>query len=79
MDQEIIKHDHALSSWITIRLDHESMDSVLVVKTDLVLNVDSSAHNAAAFNSLIETIREFWYANPSIDSVIVEPLGNSHA
>lgn len=79
MDQDIIKHERALSSCITIRLDRESMERVLVVKTDLVLNVDSPAHDAATFNNLIETIRNFWDANPSIDSVIVEPLGNSHA
>lgn len=42
MEQALVEHPHAKSSWITIRiLRDRDMQTVLVVETDLVLNADN--------------------------------------
>ena len=38
MKQHLFEHRHAISSRLTVRLTHDTMKTVLVVVTDLMLN-----------------------------------------
>jgi hypothetical protein len=43
MDQDIFKHDHAISSWITLCISrHGVSTTVLMVESDLNLNAKDS-------------------------------------
>ena len=39
MEQRLVEHRHAFSSWLTVHVTRDTMKTVLVVETDLVLNV----------------------------------------
>ncbi len=75
MDQNLITHAHALSSWRTVRLDlQQGITTILVVETDLALTPDDPEYDADAFNSLADTIREYLTKHNNVDSADVHHI-----
>jgi hypothetical protein len=76
MEQCLVEHKHAISSWLTVRLTREAMKTILVVKTDLVLNAHDPDFDGDAVGSLIAKVQEYLAANVHIDSADIEPNVN---
>ena len=54
MDQDIFKHDHAISSWITLCISRDGVTTtVLMVETDLNLNAKDSNYRKDSIDSLV--------------------------
>ena len=54
MDQDIFKHDHALSSWLTLCISRDGVTTtVLMVETDLNLNAKDSNYRKDSIDSLV--------------------------
>ena len=54
MDQDIFKHDHALSSWLTLCISRDGVTTtVLMVETDLNLNAKDSNYRKGSIDSLV--------------------------
>jgi hypothetical protein len=54
MDQDIFKHDHAISSWITLCISRYGVTTtVLMVETDLNLNAKDSNYRKDSIDSLV--------------------------
>jgi hypothetical protein len=67
MEQDVIEHPHAESSWITMRISRREMSRVLVVETDLVLNPDDPQHDADAVADLKGAVSAYLEAYPATD------------
>jgi hypothetical protein len=76
MKQRLVEHKHAISSWLTVRLTRDSMKTVLVVETDLVLNAQDHDFDSDAVSSLLAKVQEYLMANQHIDSADIEPIVN---
>jgi hypothetical protein len=74
MKQHLFEHKHAISSWLTVRLTHDTMKTVLVVETDLMLNAQDPDFDGGAVNSLLTRVQEYLRANRHIDCADIEPL-----
>jgi hypothetical protein len=75
MNQKLVDHPHAKSSWISMRIHrHEDTQTVLVIATDLVLYPDDPHYNGEAVNSLAEAVTAYISAHKLIDSADVIPL-----
>ncbi len=74
MKQRLINHKHAIASWLTMRLTRDTMHTVLVVETDLVLNAQDPDFEAEAVRSLATAVQEYLAANEHIDSADIEPI-----
>jgi hypothetical protein len=75
MNQKLVDHPHAKSSWITMRIHrHEETHTVLVVATDLVLNPDDPRYNGEAVSDLAEAVTAYISAHILIDSADVIPI-----
>ena len=77
-DQGLVKHPHVKSSWRTVRLEMPDgiLETVLVIETDLVLNTDDPQHDAAAFNSMVQAVRDYMAAHDSVDRATIYPLAS---
>jgi hypothetical protein len=73
MQQNLIEHPHAISSWLAVRLTRDAMMTVLVVETDLVLNAQDPDFDSVAVNSLVAKVQEYLAAHDHIDSADIEP------
>jgi hypothetical protein len=74
MEQRLVLHKHAISSWLTVRLTRDTMNTVLVVETDLVLNAQDNDFDDDAAGSLLAKVQEYLAANQHIDSADIEPI-----
>jgi hypothetical protein len=74
MKQHLIEHKHAISSWLTVRLTHDTMKTVLMVETDLGLNTQDPDFDGDAVNSLLTMVQEYLGANGHIDCADIEPI-----
>jgi hypothetical protein len=75
VEQDLIDHPHAVSSWQTIRVARGgAITTVVVVETDLVLNATSKDYDKAAVDSLLEAVGKFLESNNHVDVVNIEPL-----
>jgi hypothetical protein len=72
MKQHLVDHKHAISSWLTVRLARDTMKTVLVVETDLMLNALDPDFDGDAVNSLLTKVQEYLRANRHIDDI--EPI-----
>ena len=68
MEQRLVEHRHATSSWLTVQLTRDTMKTVLVVETDLVLNAQDNDFDGDAVRSLLAKVQEYLAANQHIDS-----------
>ncbi len=75
MDQDIIKHDNAISSWITLCVDRDGLTTtVLMIQTDLSLNAEDPNYQKDAVDSLIAAAVEFVGKDSHIDTIEIEQL-----
>ena len=57
MDQDIFKHDHAISSWITLCISRDGVTTtVLMVETDLNLNAKDSNYRKDSIDGFVSVI-----------------------
>jgi hypothetical protein len=75
MDQDIIKHDNAVSSWITLCIARDGViTTVLMIETDLCLNADAPNYQKNAVDSLVATAVAYVGDHPHIDTIEIEQL-----
>jgi hypothetical protein len=69
MDQDIIKHDNAGFSWITLRVGRKGVTTrILSIETDLNLNPDDPHYQKDAVDSLIAAAGSYVHDHRHIDS-----------
>ena len=66
MEIDLLKHEHATSSWVTIEMTPDSIRKVLVVETKLPLYEESKGFDEGKLAKLEEAITAFFEENPSI-------------
>ena len=75
MDQDIVKHDHAISSWITLCVARDGViTTVLMVETDLSLNADAPNYQENAVAGLVEAAVAYVRDHSHIDTIEIEQL-----
>ncbi len=73
MEQDIVQHDNAMSSWIAVRVSRDGkLTKLLRVETDLSLNVDDPNYRSDALSSLVEAAVTYLRQHPNVDSVELE-------
>jgi hypothetical protein len=72
MDQNIIRHKNALSSWIALRVGRDgAVARILRIETDLSLDADR-AQRADKLDELIEAAAAYLREHADVDSVEIE-------
>src|SRR5450631_1737775 len=75
VDQDIVKHDHAISSWITLCVARDGVITrVLMVETDLYLTADDPNYQETAVAGLVEATVAYVRDHPRIDTIEIEQL-----
>lgn len=75
MDQDIVKHDNAISSWITLRVARDGViTTILRIETDLTLSVDDPNYQAFDVTSLLEAAVAYVGEQPHIDTIEIEQI-----
>jgi hypothetical protein len=75
MDQDIFKHDHAISSWITLCISRDGVTTtVLMVETDLNLNAKDSNYRKDSIDSLVAAAVAYVRDHPHIDTIEIEQI-----
>jgi len=75
MDQDIIKHDNAISSWITLCVDSNGVTTtILMVETDLSLNAEDPNYQKDAVDRLTAAAVAYVGDHPHIDTIEIEQL-----
>lgn len=74
MNQDLIDHPHAVSSWRTIRIIGGNMHHVLVVETDLETNGASPNYDQAAFDDLSAAVVQMITDSNHFDSAEIAPI-----
>jgi hypothetical protein len=75
MNLHLIKHPHAKSSWIMVRiLRDRDMETVLVVETDLILKPDNPQYDAAAVDGLTDAVAAYVTNHAHFDSADIIPM-----
>ena len=75
MDQDIIKHDNAVFSWITLRVGRKGVTTrVLTIETDLTLDPDDPNYQKDAVDSLIAAAVAYVGEHTHIDTIEIEQL-----
>jgi hypothetical protein len=75
MDQDIFKHDHALSSWITLCISRDGVTmTVLMIETDLNLNAKDSNYRKDSIDSLVAAAVAYVGDHPHIDTIEIEQM-----
>jgi len=73
MEQDIVQHDNAMSSWIAVRVSRDGkLTKLLRVETDLSLNVDDPNYRSDALSSLVEAAITYLRQHPDVDSIELE-------
>ncbi len=70
----MFKHAHAINVWTTIRLRKDDMRTVLVVETDLTLDVEAQAYDAEKATNLTDSIVAYLKDHNAIDEADIVPL-----
>ena len=75
MDQDVIKHDNAVSSWIRLRVARDgTTTTILMIETDLSLNAEDPDYRKAAVKSLVKAAVAYVHDHPPVDTVEIEQL-----
>jgi hypothetical protein len=75
MDEDIIKHDNAVSSWITLRVSPKGViTTILMVLTDLNLNAEAPDYQKDKVKNLIAVAVEYVRKHSHIDILEIEQL-----
>ena len=75
MDQDIIKHDNAISSWITLCIDRNGVTTtILMIETDLSLNAEDPNYQKDNVDSLVAAAVAYVGEHPHIDNIEIEQL-----
>ena len=75
MDRDIIKHDHAVSSWITLCISRDRVvTTVLMIETDLNLNAEDSNYQKDSIDSLVAAAVDYVGGHPYIDTIEIEQI-----
>ena len=75
MDQDVIKHDHAVSAWIRLRVARDgTTTTILMIETDLSLNAEDPDYRKAAVKSLIKAVVAYVRDHPLVDTTEIEQL-----
>jgi predicted RNA-binding protein with EMAP domain len=75
MDQDIIKHDNAISSWITLCIDRDrATTTLLMIETDLSLNAEDPNYRKDAVDSLVGAAVAYVGHHPHIDTIEIEQI-----
>jgi hypothetical protein len=74
MDEDVIKHPGAVSSWLALRVTREGVRNVLVVETDLALDPQEEEYEAGALESLLAAVRAYLAANSGVESAEINPI-----
>ena len=75
MDQDIIKHDNAISSWIGLRVARNGKTTrFLMIATDLSLNADDPNYRKEAVDALVAAAVAYVGDHPRIDSIEIEQI-----
>ena len=75
MDQDIIKHDNAISSWITLCIDRNGVTTtILMIETDLSLNAEDPNYQKDNVDSLVAAAVAYVGEHRHIDSIEIKQL-----
>jgi hypothetical protein len=75
MDQNIFKHDHAISSWITLCIGRDgATTTVLMIETDLTLNAKNPNYRKDFIDNLVAAAVAYVGKNPHIDTIEIEQV-----
>jgi hypothetical protein len=75
MDKDVIKHDNALSSWITLRVARDGVTTtVLRLETDLSLDAQDVNYQKGSVDSLIAAAVAYVEDHPHINTIEIEPI-----
>ena len=78
MDQDIIKHDNAVFSWITLRVGRKGVTTrILTIETDLSLNPDDPNYQKDALDSLTAAAVAYVGEHRHIDSIEIVQIRQS--
>ena len=70
MDQDIIKHDNAVFSWITLRVGRKGVTTrILTIETDLALDPDDPDYQKDAVDGLTAAALAYIREQRHIDSI----------
>jgi hypothetical protein len=73
MEQDLVQHDNAMSSWIAVRVSRDGkLTKLLRIETDLSLNVEDPNYQADALNSLAEKALTYLKQHPDLQSIEIE-------
>ena len=70
--QNLFSHEHAKSTWLTMRVRVGEIKTVLVVETDLMLDENDKGYDRAALTEMLNALAEFLARNKHIDSADIE-------
>jgi hypothetical protein len=74
MEQDIVQHDNAMSSWIAVRVSRDGkLTKLLRVETDLSLDAEDPNYQADAVSGLSEAALTYLRQHPDVDSIEIEP------
>lgn len=74
MEQCLVEHKHAISSWLMVRLTRDIMETVLKIETDLVLNAHNADFDGDAVRGLLARVQEYLRVNRHIASADIDPI-----
>ncbi len=75
MDQDIIKHDNAVFSSITLRVGRKGVTTrILTIETDLSLNAEDPNYQKDNVDSLVAAAVAYVGEHQHIDSIEIEQL-----
>jgi len=75
MDQDIIRHDNAISSWITLCVDRNGVTTtILMIETDLSLNAEDPNYQKDNVDSLVAAAVAYVGEHRHIDSIEIKQL-----
>jgi hypothetical protein len=75
MDQDILMHDNAISSWIGLRVARNGKTTrFLMIATDLNLDAEDPNYQKDAVDALIAAAVAYVRDHPRIDSIEIEQI-----
>jgi hypothetical protein len=73
MEQDIVQHDNAMSSWIVIRIARDGkLTKLLRIETDLSLDAEDPNYQADAVSGLSEAALTHLRQHPDVESIELE-------
>lgn len=66
---------HSTTTWVTVRIERGGeLKTIFVVETKLELAVDSPKFQPDAYHQMVEAVRDYLTANPSVDAAEIHPV-----